>query len=243
MGEDAAVRLDKLLAGLGVASRSGCREMLRAGRVAVNGAVCRSGADPVPEGARVTVDGQMLDTRLKRHVMLHKPRDVLTAREDGRQQTVMDLLPPVYGSLRCMPVGRLDKDTTGLLLLTTDGELAHRLIAPGRHVDKVYEARVEGALDESDVAAFAAGMAFKDFTAQPARLEILSADCGRVTLGEGKYHQVKRMFAARGKPVRELRRLRFGPLALDESLAPGQYRELTGKEEAALYAAADMEHG
>ena len=127
------MRLDKLLSNLGAASRSGCREMLRKGRVTVNGVIARDGAVSVPEGAIVALDEQPLDTRLARHLMLHKPAGVLTAREDGRQETVMDLLPPVYAALGCMPVGRLDKDTTGLLLLTTDGELGHRLIAPNRH--------------------------------------------------------------------------------------------------------------
>lgn len=236
------MRLDKLLSRLGVCSRSGCRDLLRAGRVRVNGETARSGDFPVPEGARVMLDGQELDCRVTRHLMMNKPAGVLTAKEDARQTTVMDLLPPVYASLECMPVGRLDKDTTGLLLLTTDGELAHRLISPARHVDKVYEAWVERTLEQKDVSAFAAGIPLKDFTALPARLEILAPDRGRVTVQEGKFHQVKRMFQAVGKPVLELRRLRFGPLSLDEGLLPGQHRELKEEETAALYAAAGMKH-
>ena len=236
------MRLDKLLAHVGAATRSGCRELLRAGRVTVNGQTARDGAMPVGEGAAIALDGKPLDTRLTRHLMLHKPAGVLTAREDAGQRTVMDLLPPVYSSLGCMPVGRLDKDTTGILLLTTDGELAHRLLAPGRHVEKVYRAQVQGTLDEGDAAAFAAGIALQDFTALPAKLEILSPDTALVTVREGKYHQIKRMFGARGKPVLFLHRLRFGPLALDEGLSPGQYRELSEKEIAALYAAAGMTH-
>ena len=236
------MRLDKLLSRLGEASRSECKALLKAGRVTVNGEACRDGAISVPEGARVTLDGRLLDTRLTRHVMLYKPAGVLTAREDRNQQTVMDLLPPVYAALECMPVGRLDKDTTGLLLLTTDGELGHRLISPARHVDKVYLARVDGTLDSADAEAFAAGVALKDFTALPAKLEIQSPDTARVTVQEGKYHQVKRMFGAVGKPVKELHRLTFGPLALDEQLRPGEYRELTEEEEAALYAAAGLNH-
>ena len=236
------MRLDKLLSRLGEASRSGCRELLKAGRVRVNGEMVFSGAFPVPEGALVTLDGQPLDCRMDRFLMMNKPTGVLTAREDARQRTVMDLLPPVYASLGCMPVGRLDKDTTGLLLLTTDGELAHRLISPARHVDKVYEARVEGELQQTDVEAFAAGIPLGDFTALPARLEILAPDVGLATVREGKFHQVKRMFGAVGKPVVELRRLRFGPLSLDEALQPGDYRELNDEEIAALYAAAEMTH-
>ena len=236
------MRLDKLLARLGEASRSGCRDLLKGGRVQVNGETVHSGAFPVPEGALITLDGQALDCRMDRYLMMNKPAGVLTAREDARQKTVMDLLPPVYASLGCMPVGRLDKDTTGLLLLTTDGELAHRLISPARHVDKVYEARVEGKLEQKDVEAFAAGIPLGDFTALPARLEILSPDVGLATVREGKFHQVKRMFGAVGKPVLALRRLRFGPLSLDEALRPGDYRELNEEEIAALYAAAGIKH-
>lgn len=234
------MRLDKLLSNLGVASRAGCRELLKAGRVQVDGQTVRNGAMQISEKAAVLLDGTALDTRLARHLMLFKPAGVLTAAEDGRQQTVMDLLPGVFRSCGCMPVGRLDKDTTGLLVLTTDGELAHRLIAPGRHVDKVYEAVVDGVLDEGDAAAFAAGIPLKDFTALPAKLEVLAENRARVTVQEGKYHQVKRMFGARGKPVLALHRASFGPLQLDETLCPGQFRELTGEETAALYAAAGM---
>ncbi len=236
------MRLDKLLSRLGLASRSGCRDLLRAGRVQVNGETVLSGAFPVPDGACVTLDGQALDCRTERFLMINKPAGVLTAREDARQKTVMDLLPPVYASLGCMPVGRLDKDTTGLLLLTTDGELAHRLISPARHVDKVYEARVEGELQQTDAEAFAAGIPLGDFTALPAKLEILAPDVGLATVREGKFHQVRRMFGALGKPVKELRRLRFGLLSLDETLAPGDYRELNDEETAALYAAAGIRH-
>ncbi len=236
------MRLDKLLSNLGVASRAECRRLLRAGRVRVAGECWRDGARNVPEGAEICMDGVPLDTRTVRHLMLNKPAGVLTATEDGKQATVMELLPALYRACGCMPVGRLDKDTTGLLLLTTDGTLAHRLIAPERHVDKVYEAEVEGALEEADIAAFAQGIPLKDFTALPARLEILGPGRGRVTVREGKYHQVKRMFGARGKPVLRLHRTAFGPLALDAGLAPGKYRELTEKEIAALYQAAGMPH-
>ncbi len=235
-----SVRLDKLLSRLGLASRSGVKDMLKAGRVRVNGEIIRDPSFQTPLEAEVALDGKLLDTRLDRHLMLYKPAGVLTAREDPRQKTVMELLPPLYTALGCMPVGRLDKDTTGILLLTTDGELAHRLISPDRHVDKVYEARVEGCLNDSDIQLFARGIPLKDFTALPAKLEILSPDTGRVTVQEGKYHQVKRMFGAVGKPVIALHRLSFGPLPLDDGLAPGQFRELTEGETAALYEAAGL---
>ena len=236
------MRLDKLLTHLGIASRSGVRDVLKAGRVRVNGEAVKNPAFPVAEDADILLDGKRLDTRLSRHLMLYKPAGVLTAKEDNRQQTVMDVLPPVYTSLGCMPVGRLDKDTTGLLILTTDGELAHRLIAPERHVDKIYLATVDGTLEEKDRDAFATGIPLKDFTCLPAKLDILSPNLGRVTVREGKYHQIKRMFGAVGKPVLTLHRQSFGPLALDESLAPGDFRELTENEIAALYAAAGLQH-
>jgi len=236
------MRLDKLMTHLGVASRSGARDVLKAGRVRVNGETVKNAAFSVAEDAEILLDGKRLDTRLSRHLMLHKPAGVLTAREDNRQQTVMDVLPPLYTSLGCMPVGRLDKDTTGLLILTTDGELAHRLITPERHVDKTYLATVDGCLTDADVEKFAAGIPLKDFTCLPAKLEILSPNLGRVTVREGKYHQIKRMFGAVGKPVLRLHRQSFGPLALDESLTPGDFRELTEEEIAALYEAAGLQH-
>ena len=145
-----------------------------------------------------------------------------------------------------MPVGRLDKDTTGLLLFTTDGELAHRLLSPKRHVNKCYLAQVDGPLGEEDVLAFRAGLDLGDFTAMPGKLEILSSAPekaeARVTVQEGKFHQVKRMFEARGRLVTQLHRETFGPLLLDANLAPGQYRELTEQEAALLYAAAEEAH-
>ncbi|MBR5111223.1 MAG: rRNA pseudouridine synthase [Clostridia bacterium] len=234
------MRLDKLLTHVGVASRSGVRQVLKAGRVRVDQTIVKDAAFQVDENALVYLDGQKLDTRLSRHLMLYKPPGVLTAKEDARQQTVMELLPPVYTALGCMPVGRLDKDTTGLLLLTTDGELAHRLISPERHVEKTYVATVDGHLEESDVQAFAAGIPLKDFICLPAKLEILTPVTARVTVQEGKFHQIKRMFAAVGKPVTQLHRAWFGPLALEPSLHPGEYRELTENEIIALYTAAGL---
>ncbi len=235
------MRLDKLLSALGIATRSQCRDFLRTGRLTLLGVPCKDPALEVAENSPLMLDGKPLDTRTRRCLMLHKPSGYLTADEDRRWPTVMELLPPIYRALECMPIGRLDKDTTGILLFTTDGQLAHRLISPKRHVAKVYEAQVEGELDDADVRAFAAGIPLKDFTALPAVLSIVSPGCGRVTVYEGKYHQVKRMFGARGKPVTALHRLSFGPMELDAALPPGGYRELTPEEVAALYAAAALE--
>ena len=236
------MRLDRWLATVSAGSRSEVKQWIRGGQVMVNGRII---LDPAlsfeSEQDRLMVNGRELDGRVMRHVMLHKPAGILTAARDAKQPTVMDLLPPVYRSIGCMPVGRLDKDTTGLLVLTCDGELNHRLLSPSRHVDKRYRALVEGELDEKDIEAFASGMDLGDFTAQPARLTILKPSLAEVVIAEGKFHQVKRMFSATGHEVLELHRCAFGPLELDLSLAEGQWRELTAEEEKALREAAGME--
>ena len=231
------IRLDRWLVLLALGSRSQVQPLIRAGRVRVNGAVCRDPGQTFDEGAALALDGEPLDGRLTRHVMLHKPAGVLTAARDPKQPTVMALLPPCLGTLGCMPVGRLDKDTTGLLLLTTDGELAHRLLSPARHVEKVYFAETDGPVTQAHADAFARGLDLGEFTALPARLEPLG-NAARVTVREGKFHQVKRMFEAVGLTVTRLHRERFGPLSLPEDLAPGQWRELTRTELSALRTAA-----
>ena len=236
------LRLDRWLVTLGVGSRSEVQKLVRRGAVRVDGMPVTDPGKQVDEHtAALTLQGQPLDGRLTRHVMLHKPAGLLTAARDKKQPTVMDLLPEAYASIGCMPVGRLDKDTTGLLLLTTDGELNHRLLAPGRHVDKTYRAQVDGELTQAHVEAFAAGLHLSDFDAQPAKLEIIAPDTGLVTVHEGKFHQIKRMFSAVGREVTALHRLTFGSLTLDPALPQGQWRELTADELAALYNDAHME--
>lgn len=234
------MRLDKFLSLEGRCTRSGAKEWLRRGRVSVNGQLVRDGAHCVdPEKDEIALDGEALLYRREMHILLNKPAGVLTAADDPRRETVLDLLPPACRALSCMPVGRLDLDTEGLLILTTDGQLAHRLLAPKNGVEKVYLAEVDGALCAADVSAFAQGLALSDFTARPARLEILPpGNIGRVTVCEGKFHQVKRMFLARGRTVTHLKRLSFGGVQLDESLAPGQWRELTAGELETLRCAA-----
>lgn len=229
-------RLDKVLAATGRWSRREVKQLVRQGQVRVNGAAAASAEEKVePETAVITVGGEPVRLQKYTYVMLHKPAGVLTATEDSRQRTVLDLLPPELRKRGLAPVGRLDKDTEGLLLLTNDGALAHRLLAPRSHVDKVYYARVEGALEPADAAAFAAGMTLGDgLECLPAGLEILSPGECLVTLREGKFHQVKRMLAARGKPVTYLKRLSMGPLRLDPELAPGAFRMLTAEEKKAL---------
>lgn len=235
------MRLDKFLSAQGL-SRKQARAAIASGQVSVNGEVQ---GDPGfildPISAQVLFQGRALGYRRHMHLMLHKPAGLLTATTDARQKTVMDLLPEELKRRALGPVGRLDKDVTGLLLLTDDGQLAHRLISPKWTVEKVYLARVEGALDAADIQAFQAGIALSDFTARPARLEILEPDLGRLTLTEGKFHQVKRMFAARGKPVLRLHRESVGGVSLDPALECGKFRPLTAEEEIALYALVRME--
>lgn len=165
--------------------------------------------------------------------MMNKPPGVISATEDSRHETVVELLPTEW-AVKVHPVGRLDIDTEGLLLLTNDGQLSHNLTSPKKKVDKEYFARVDGRVTEEHIAGFAKGVELEDFTTLPAKLEILSADEHqsetKVTIMEGKFHQVKRMFAAFGLNVTYLKRLRMGTLVLDESLAPGEYRELTETE-------------
>ena len=230
-------RLDKILSGTGRWSRREVKDLVMAGRVTAGGAVVARPEDKFDrEAVELRVDGEAVDGERYCYLMLHKPGGVLSATEDPKQPTVLDLLPPHLRRVGLFPVGRLDKDTEGLLLLTNDGPLGHRLLAPKKHVDKVYFVRVDGKLDQEDSAAFRAGMTLGDgLQCLPAELEVLeSPDTGLVTLREGKYHQVKRMLAARGKPVLYLKRLSMGPIALDQDLAPGAWRPLTEAEREVL---------
>ena len=225
-------RLDKVIASTGKFSRREVKLLVRQGRVLVDGFPARSAEDKVdPEQAEIVVNGEALTYRRYTWVMLNKPAGYLSATEDGRGATVLDLLPEELQKQGLFPVGRLDKDTEGLLLLTNEGGLAHDLLSPRHHVDKVYYARVEGQLEKADCEAFAAGMTLGDgLECMPAGLEILSPGEALVTLQEGKFHQVKRMLAACGKPVTYLKRLSMGPLELDEGLKPGEFRHLTEAE-------------
>ena len=229
------MRLDKALSLAGY-TRSEAKALIARGRVCVAGETVRDSGKNV-QICDVTLDGSPIDARQELYLMLHKPAGVVTATEDKRLPTVVSLLPESYRRRKIGPVGRLDRDVTGLVLLTTDGQLAHRLISPRWKAEKQYRARCEGALDEGDVAAFAAGLELSDFTAAPARLEILEVgetSLADVILTEGKFHQVKRMFAAVGHPLISLQRLRIGCVTLDESLAPGGFRLLTEQEIAGL---------
>ena len=216
--------------------------MLQSGRVTVDGEIVRNPAFSIDENAAcIRLDGEDIVYSPALHLMLYKPAGFLTAADDARRKTVMDLLPRFARSQGCMPVGRLDMDTEGLLLFTSDGQLAHRLLSPKRRVEKRYQALVDAPLSSIDVEAFAKGIPLSDFVALPAALEIADdARTAYVTLIEGKYHQVKRMFAARGNRVNSLKRLSFGGVWLDSALAAGDWRALIPSEVETLYAVAGI---
>jgi len=230
-------RLDRILAGTGRWTRREAAQLIRAGRVRVDGVAELRRDAKYPDTARFQVDGQDLAGERKVYLMLHKPAGLVSATEDAREHTVLELLPEHLRRVGLFPAGRLDKDSVGLLLLTNDGPLAHALLSPERHVDKTYYVEVDGVLDQEDEAVFAAGMTLQSGAAfRPAQLRRLGGGRAMVTLREGKYHQIKRMLAARGKPVAFLKRVSLGPLTLDESLPPGGWRPLYREELAAVLA-------
>ena len=222
-------RLDKFLSQASGLSRSQVKALLKAGQVTVDGAPETDGGRKIdPASQKITLSGALLGQKRRRVVLLNKPAGYLTATVDRSAPTVLELLPPRYRDLN--PVGRLDKATEGLLLLTDDGELLHRLISPRRGVEKEYYARHEGTARPEDIAAFAGGLVLGDGTrCLPAVLRPLGPGESLVTLREGKYHQVRRMLAARGLPVTYLERRREGPLTLGD-LPRGGFRELTEEE-------------
>ena len=222
-------RLDKFLCDCGAGSRSQVKQILKAGRVMLDGRVTADGSVKLdPQRSEVCLDGNPLTRRGRMVIMLHKPAGYVTATEDDLSPTVMELLPPQYRHLK--PVGRLDKQTEGLLLFTDDGDLLHRLISPKKEVPKVYYAEHEGQAGQEDVEAFAAGLILRDGTVcQSAVLEPLGPGKSRITLCEGKYHQVRRMMAARGMHVLYLQRQQEAGLVLGD-LPKGSLRELSKNE-------------
>ena len=231
------MRLDKFLVACAVGSRTEVKNFLKAGRVTVNGKKEKSAKLQIDEGTdEICFDGQKLDYEEFVYYMMNKPQGVISATEDSKHKTVLDLLDDLARSKEVFPVGRLDIDTHGLLLLTNDGKLAHALLSPKRHVDKTYLAQVKGIMTDADIEAFAQGIPLKDFTCQPAKLELVSIDrekdqsLVRVTIAEGKFHQVKRMVAYCGKEVVDLQRLTMGTLTLDEDLKRGECRRLSKEE-------------
>ncbi|MDL5377953.1 pseudouridine synthase [Exiguobacterium mexicanum] len=230
------MRIDKLLANMGYGSRKDVKILLKQGVVRVDDQPVKDAKRQVNlETERVTVQGEVVEYKPFVYLMMNKPAGVISATEDKVESTVVDLIDPSYAHYELFPVGRLDKDTTGLLLLTNDGAFNHALMSPRKHVDKVYVAEVDGEMTTDDVRHFAEGVELEDgYTTKPAHLELISKSgrrsTVRLTLSEGKYHQVKRMIAAVGKHVERLERVQIGALELDPTLEPGAYRELSEEE-------------
>lgn len=228
----AVQRIDKILSATGRFSRREAAQLAKQGAVTVDGVCCRDSSKKIdPEAQVLAVRGERVGWTEHIYLMMNKPLGVLSATKDRDQKTVLDLLPAEYRTRGVFPVGRLDKDTSGLLLLTDDGAFAHRLTSPRHRVDKVYLAQTGGTPGPEAAEAFAAGLTLRDGTVcLPAKLEVLGENQVRVTVQEGQYHQVRRMLAACGTPVKTLMRQREGELSLDPSLKPGDWRELTEAE-------------
>jgi len=222
-----SIRLDKIVSDSGVCSRSGAAALIKSGRVAVDGKIVLTRAAGFdPDAVRVTVDGKPVDYSRYRYIILNKPKGYVSATEDRYEKTVMELLDEKYSKLGLFPAGRLDKDAEGLLLLTNDGDLAHKVMSPAAGLEKRYFVELDSDITAEDIKVLSEGITLGDGTkCQPAVLEHAQGGAF-VTLHEGKYHQVKRMMAALGKPVKNLTRVSIGRLELDPGLKPGQYREI-----------------
>jgi len=229
------MRIDKMLANLGFGSRKDVKQLLKSGVVQINNVVIKDSKQHVdPENDVVSLNGEVIEYRQFIYLMMNKPNGVISATEDSKDETVIDLLEMADCVFEPFPVGRLDKDTEGLLLLTNDGQLAHRLLSPKKHVPKMYYAVIDGVVTEADVEAFKQGVTLDDgYVTKPGELNIIKSGIRseiELTITEGKFHQVKRMFQAVDKRVVYLKRMTMGPLKLDEDLELGEYRELTEEE-------------
>ncbi|HYK72435.1 MAG TPA: pseudouridine synthase [Pseudoneobacillus sp.] len=229
------MRIDKMLANLGFGSRKEVKKLLKDGAVQINGTKVKDAKEHIdPKKDIVTINGKEVVYKEFIYLLMNKPAGVISATEDNRDETVIDLLELEDQVYEPFPVGRLDKDTEGLLLITNDGQLAHRLLSPKKHVPKTYFAVIEGEVTEEDIHAFQAGVTLDDgYETKPGELQILKSGLMsdiELTITEGKFHQVKRMFQAVGKRVVYLKRISMGPLKLDETLELGEYRELSEEE-------------
>ena len=229
------MRLDKVLGHVGYGSRKEVQKMIKAKKVTVDGkCVTKSEANVNPEIQEICVSGKAIDYQEFYYYLLHKPAGYVSATEDPRDETVIDLLAQIDRNKELFPVGRLDKDTEGLLVLTNNGKLAHDLLSPKKHVDKIYYAKVKGEMVAEDIVTFAEGMTLKDGTTyRPGKLEIISSGEFSeiyVTISEGKFHQVKKMVQYVGKEVIYLKRIQMGQLKLPDDLELGEYRQLTAEE-------------
>lgn len=233
------MRLDKALTLTGL-TRKQAKRAIAQGRACVRGVISRDAGENI-ELCDVTLDGAPIGARAEIYVMLNKPAGVVTAREDARWGTVMDSLSENIKKRAPGPVGRLDRDVTGLVILTTDGELAHRLISPKRGIAKIYRAQIEGALSAEDIDMLERGVEFKEYVSRPAFAEMVADNMVEITVTEGKYHEVKALLARAGHPVIALKRIGIAGLRLDENLSEGQYRALTDAEIDTLKRAVGME--
>ncbi len=228
-------RLDKILSNLGYGSRKDVKGLVKAGSIEINGKIAMDSSIKIdPYNSEIKIEGEVVEYREFIYLMMNKPQGVISSTDDFRDKTVIDLISEEYKVFNPFPVGRLDKDTEGLMILSNDGQLSHRVLSPKRHVEKLYYAEVEGVVTEKDKALFEEGITLDDgYKTLPAKLEILVSDNVSkiyLTIKEGKFHQVKRMFLAVGKNVVYLKRIAIGGLKLDENLGLGQYRELTREE-------------
>ena len=231
------MRIDKYLADCGVATRSELKKIIKSGRVSVNGTAVTAANYSVSETDAVFLDGAPVSYRKFVYLMMNKPQGVVSATEDNLHPTVLSLLPKEYAHFDLFPCGRLDIDTEGLLLLTNDGQTAHRLLSPRHKKPKIYYAKVDGQLPQSAVEEFRRGIDIGGYVTMPAELRILSVgevSEAEVTVFEGKFHQVKKMLERVGTPVLFLKRLSFAGLTLDPTLPTGAIRELNAAEQAIL---------
>ncbi len=228
------LRLDKFLANNKIGSRKEVSTLVKKGAVAINGALAKKSDEKIcPESDVITVYGKIIEYSRFLYIMMNKPKGVLSATEDGKGTTVLDIVPDNWKRKGLFPAGRLDKNTTGLLIITDDGDMAHKMLSPKSHVYKIYEAVLDLPVDERDVQAFKNGIATEISQFLPAEMwwESSADPCRvKVKIREGKFHQVKRMFAYCGKNVLELKRLKIGDLDLDANLPEGQCRLMTGEE-------------
>lgn len=228
-------RLDKLLAGQGMLSRKQVKDIIRKGQVSVDGQIIKAADFKVLPGQQIKVDGKQLSVMENVYIMLNKPKGVVSASRDTKQKTVIDLVPPHLMRKGLFPAGRLDKDTTGFVLITDDGDFAHRILSPKSHVPKIYIATLDRPPTMEMADFFAAGAVLPSGEkCLPAKMKILGGNMAEVTICEGMYHQIKRMFAACSAAVEELHRRQIGGLELDEGLQPGQSRLLTKEEKISL---------
>ena len=232
-----AERLDKILANAMVGSRKEVAKIIRSGRVSVDDmAVTLPDFKVEPKNSKIYINGKPIGYKEHYHIMLNKPKGVITATEDSKEKTVLDLISDDYPKSRLFPAGRLDKDTVGFVLLTTDGTLGHRVTGPKNHVEKVYYVETDKSLSEELIPKFKDGITLDDgYLCRSARLNIFGKNNCHLTISEGKFHQVKRMFLAFSITVTYLKRVKIGGVTLDDTLLSGEYRELSKKEEVLLF--------